>query len=103
MRRLKRYSCNVSPKKRDDVVVVLEAGDTEAANAFMKSLAAHAKVVTVQTRKRRNVFDVTNALSARDPVEACAILNNLFAQGIIRCRSWGADLVLGEIAAPFVR
>ena len=68
-------------QKRDDVVVVLEAGDTEAANAFMKSLAAHAKVVTVQTRKRRNVFDVTNALSARDPVEACAILNNLFAQG----------------------
>ena len=32
---------------------------------------------------------MTNALSAHDPVEACAILNNLFAQGIIRCRSWG--------------
>lgn len=68
-------------QKRDDVVVVLEAGDTEAASAFMKSLATHSKVINVATRKRQNVFDVTNALSARDPVEACAILNNLFAQG----------------------
>lgn len=68
-------------QKRDDLVLALEAGDTEAANAFMKSLAAHSKVITVQTRKRQNVFDVTNALSARDPVEACAILNNLFSQG----------------------
>ncbi|MBI5023682.1 MAG: hypothetical protein HZC18_01605 [Candidatus Omnitrophica bacterium] len=68
-------------QKRDDIVVVLEAGDTQATNAFMKSLAAHSKVINVATRKRQNVFDVTNALSAHDPVEACAILNNLFAQG----------------------
>ncbi len=68
-------------QKRDDVVLILEAGDTEAGNAFMKSLAAHSKVINVATRKRQNVFDVTNALSARDPVEACAVLNNLFAQG----------------------
>ncbi len=68
-------------QKRDDVVVVLEAGDTEATNAFMKSLAVHSKVISVATRKRQNVFDVTNALSARDPIEACTVLNNLFAQG----------------------
>jgi len=68
-------------QKRDDVVLVLEAGDTQASNAFLKSLAAHSKVITVATRKRQNVFDITNALSARDPVEACAVLNNLFAQG----------------------
>lgn len=68
-------------QKRDDVVLILEAGDTQATNAFMKSLAVHSKVINVATRKRQNVFDVTNALSARDPVEACAILNNLFAQG----------------------
>ncbi len=68
-------------QKRDDVAIVLDAGDAQASNAFMKSLAAHSKVINVATRKRQNVFDVTNALSARDPVEACAILNDLFAQG----------------------
>lgn len=68
-------------QKRDDTVLVLEAGDTEVANAFMKNVAAQARVIHVQTPKRQNVFDVTNALSARDPVRACAILNQLFAQG----------------------
>ena len=68
-------------QKRDDVVLILEAGDTEAGNAFMKSLAAHSKVINVAIRKRQNVFDMTNALSARDPVAACMILNDLFAQG----------------------
>ncbi len=68
-------------QKRDDVVIVLEAGDTQAANAFMKSLATYSKVINVATRKRQNVFDVTNALAARDPVAACMVLNNLFAQG----------------------
>ena len=68
-------------QKRDDMVVVLEAGDTPASNAFLKSLATHSKVINVATRKRQNVFDVTNALEARDPVAACAILNSLFAQG----------------------
>lgn len=68
-------------QKRQDVVVVLEAGDIEPTNAFIKSLAAHAKVIQTQTVKRQNVFDVTNALSARDPVKACAVLNDLFAQG----------------------
>lgn len=68
-------------QKRDDLAIVLEAGDTQATNAFIKSLATHSKVINVATRKRQNVFDVTNALSARDPVEACMVLNNLFAQG----------------------
>ncbi len=68
-------------QKRDDLVLVLEAGDTPASNAFIKNLAAHSKVINVAVRKRQNVFDVTNALSGRDPVGACAVLNDLFAQG----------------------
>jgi DNA polymerase III delta subunit len=65
----------------DRACLVLDVDDADLKNAFMSKLLAKAKVEEFASRKKFNVFDMTRAMSARNPVEALKILDQLYAEG----------------------
>ncbi|MBI5149646.1 MAG: hypothetical protein HZA28_02600 [Candidatus Omnitrophica bacterium] len=65
----------------EDQDIILESGDAGDKNPFLKKLAGYAQVTVIPAPKQQNVFDMTNALSARDPAGACKILDSLLSQG----------------------
>jgi DNA polymerase III delta subunit len=67
--------------KNDHVCLVLDVDDAETKNAFLTKLMTRAKVEEFASRKKSNVFDMTRAMSSRNPSEALRILNQLYTEG----------------------
>ena len=67
--------------KQDKTELVLDTDEAEPANAFYTQLGRQAKSFSFSKGSKQNVFDVTNAISARNPIEALQILARLLDDG----------------------
>lgn len=67
-------------QKPDYMELILDTFEP-ANNAFYKKVTSHAKVFQFGVSVKQNVFDMTKALSANDPVKALKILNDLYIDG----------------------
>lgn len=66
----------------DRIVFILDADDANLKNSFITKVSAKAKVQKFPKGAKQNVFDMTRAMSARDPVEVFTILSELLSDGI---------------------
>ncbi len=64
------------------VDLIFESDESETSTVFLKELAKSAQVVHFKKEIPSNVFDMTNAISARKPAEALTILGNLLTDDI---------------------
>ena len=64
------------------VDLIFDSEELEASTAFLKELAKSVQVVHFKKEIPSNVFDMTNAMSARRPTQALAILGDLLTGDI---------------------
>jgi len=62
-------------------VLICDSDKVDQKNSFIKKFSAKAKVQRYQSAPKRNVFDMTKAMSGRNPTEALNILSDLIEQG----------------------
>jgi len=67
--------------EQDHCLLILDTFSTEIKNKFFKTIQSHAQVVRFQSKPKQSVFDMTNAMTRRQPAEALKILNDLISQG----------------------
>lgn len=69
-------------KKEDYHIIICDTSLPSLDNAFGKQLASLGNVVRCAIKKENlNVFDMTNAMGAKNPVKALEILHELFNRG----------------------
>ncbi len=70
-----------SEKKETKIDVILDTNQSALSNNFLKIIAKVGKHVPFQTAKKKNVFDMTNALSRNSSADALNILSELMSGG----------------------
>lgn len=68
--------------KQDYAVLVLDSEEEDLKTSFLKKVSSFSEIVRFKTEIARNVFDMTNAISRHDPVEALKVLNELESHGV---------------------
>lgn len=66
---------------QNHMVLVLDSDEADDRQGFVREWMPFVKVLNVSRRPRQNVFDVTNAMDARNPSQALKVLGDLLAQG----------------------
>ena len=67
--------------KQEKTELIMDTDEEGSTNAFYTELGQYAKSFSFSKGVKQNVFDVTNAISARNPIEALQILARLLDDG----------------------
>lgn len=65
----------------EHAVLILDSDSADRKNALVKKLEKTCELCDYREGKKENVFDMTNAMSARNPKEALRILSSLITNG----------------------
>lgn len=69
-------------KRSEKIVLILDSHEMEPQDSFAKSLAPLVKTIDTYRPAQRSVFDMTNAMKARNTAEALRILGELLNAGV---------------------
>jgi len=67
--------------EQDHLIFILDTDQSDLNNSFIKKIKNKARVFNVSPGPSENVFAMTNAMTARNPVEALKILSRLLSGG----------------------
>jgi DNA polymerase III delta subunit len=68
-------------RKYDHADVVLDSQDREAESTFLKKITPFVKIQRFSKGVRQNVFDMTNAIAAKNGTDALKILDDILEEG----------------------
>jgi len=76
--------------KQEQTIVILDSDEPLGNNKFVQQLKSHAQVEHFGEQEKANVFDVTNAISARNTSKALRILSEILSEGTAPLQIMGA-------------
>lgn len=80
----------ISSPKSADAVLIMEDGSMKETDTFIKKIRPYAKVISYVSSEPVSVFDMTRAISQKQPSKALQLLSDLLASGVHPLQIMGA-------------